>query len=135
MAGQDTLEVDALIVGGGPAGLAVAYQLRKLNKDLSIAIIEKGKEIGAHIISGAVMDPRGINELMPDWKAKGAPVENTVDDDHVLFLTKGRKFALPIVPPPLQNHGNYIISLNKFTRWFGSQVEQSGVDIFVGFSG
>src|SRR5437763_8679985 len=135
MAQRDVLEVDALIVGGGPAGLAAAYQLRKLNKDLSIAVLEKGKEIGAHIISGAVMDPRGINELMPDWKEKGGPIENPVQEDHVLFLTKSRKFALPIVPPPLQNHGNYVISLNKFTRWFGEQVEQSGVDIFAGFAG
>src|SRR6266404_366335 len=135
MSQRDTLEVDVLIVGGGPAGLAAAYHLRQLNKDLSIAILEKGKEIGAHIISGAVMDPRGINELMPDWKEKGAPIEKLVDEDHVLYLTRGRKFPLPIVPPPLQNHGNYIISLNKFVRWFGEQVEQSGVDIFAGFAG
>src|SRR5437773_4787588 len=135
MAERESLEVDVLIVGGGPAGLAAAYHLRKLNKDASIAVLEKGKEIGAHIISGAVMDPRGINELMPDWKEKGAPIENPVQEDHVLFLTKSRKFALPVVPPPLQNHGNYVISLNKFTRWFGQQVEQSSVDIFAGFAG
>jgi electron-transferring-flavoprotein dehydrogenase len=140
MSERETLEVDFLIVGGGPAGLAAAYHLRRLfneanKKDVSIAVLEKGKEIGAHIISGAVMDPRGINELMPDWKEKGAPIENAVDEDHVLFLTASSKFNLPITPPPLQNHGNYIISLNKFTRWFGEQVEQSGVDIFAGFSG
>src|SRR5215510_12434775 len=135
MAERETLEVDALIVGGGPAGLAAAYHLRQLNKDLSIAAVEKGKEIGAHIISGAGMAPRGSNELMPDWKERGAPVEEPVEEDHVLFLTKKRKLALPLVPPPLQNHGNYIISLNKFIRWFGEQVEQSGVDIFAGFSG
>jgi electron-transferring-flavoprotein dehydrogenase len=135
MSERESLEVDVLIVGGGPAGLAAAYHLRKLNKDLSIAVLEKGKEIGAHIISGAVMDPRGINELMPDWKEKGAPVEKPVDEDHVLFLTKGRKFELPIIPGPLQNHGNYIISLNKFSRWFGGEVEKSGVDIFAGFAG
>jgi len=140
MSERETLEVDFLIVGGGPAGLAAAYHLRRLfndanKKDVSIAVLEKGKEIGAHIISGAVMDPRGINELMPDWKEKGAPFEKPVDEDHVLFLTAGSKFNLPITPPPLQNHGNYIISLNKFTRWLGEQVEQSGVDIFAGFSG
>jgi electron-transferring-flavoprotein dehydrogenase len=135
MAERDVLEVDALIVGGGPAGLAAAYQLRKHNKDLSIAVLEKGKEIGAHIISGAVMDPRGITELMPDWKEKGAPIEKPVDEDHVIFLTQKGKFGLPIVPGPLQNHGNYIISLNKFTRWFGEQVEQAGVDLFAGFAG
>src|ERR1051326_4047297 len=135
MSERESLEVDVLIVGGGPAGLAAAYHLRKLNKDLSVAVLEKGKEIGAHIISGAVMDPRGINELMPDWKEKGGPIENPVDEDHVLFLTRSRKFSLPIVPPPLQNHGNYIISLNKFTRWFGEQVERGGADIFAGFAG
>src|SRR4030095_16639369 len=127
MAERDTLEVDVLVVGGGPAGLAAGYQLRKLNKDLSIAVLEKGKEIGAHIISGAVMDPRGIDELMPDWKEKGAPIEKPVEDDAVLYFTRTGKFKLPISPPPLQNHGNYIISLNKFTRWFGEQVEASGV--------
>src|SRR5215510_2581083 len=135
MAQQETLEVDVLIVGGGPAGLAAAYQLRKLNKDISVAVLEKGKEIGAHIISGAVMDPRGIEELMPDWKEKGAPIEKAVDEDHVFFLTRKGKFELPIIPPPLRNHGNYIVSLNKFTRWLSEQVEKSGVDLFAGFAG
>src|SRR5207247_8422113 len=85
--------------------------------------------------SGAVMDPPGLDELMPDWKEKGGPIENPVEEDQVVFLTENHKFSLPIVPPPLRNHGNYIISLNKFTRWFGEQVENSGVDIFAGFAG
>jgi electron-transferring-flavoprotein dehydrogenase len=131
---RETLEVDALIVGGGPAGLATAYRLRQLLKDASIAVLEKGKEIGAHILSGAVMDPRGLNELIPDWQAR-APLVRPVDDDRVLFLTKNHKFTLPITPPPLRNHGNYILSLNKLVRWLGTEVEQSGVDIFAGFAG
>jgi len=132
---RDSLEIDVLIVGAGPAGLAAAYHLRQLMKDASIAVIEKGKEIGAHILSGAVMDPRGISELMPDWKARGAPFVRPVDDDRVLYLTKGHSFKLPVTPPPLRNHGNFILSLNKLVRWLGEQVEQSGVDIFAGFPG
>ena len=140
MAERETLDVDVLIVGAGPAGLAAAYHLRQLAKqakrdDISIAVLEKGKEIGAHIISGAVMDPRGIQELMPDWKERGAPIERPVEEDRVLYLTRSGKFTLPITPAPLQNHGNFIISLNRFIRWFGQQVEQSGVDLFAGFAG
>src|SRR5688572_19520278 len=140
MSTRDSLDVDVLVVGGGPAGLAAAYHLRQLlnnagHTDTSIAVIEKGKEIGAHILSGAVMDPRGIEELMPDWKQRGAPLVRPVDEDHVLYLTRNRRFVLPITPPPLRNHGNYILSLNKFTRWLGAEVERSGVDVFAGFAG
>jgi electron-transferring-flavoprotein dehydrogenase len=137
---REVLDVDILIVGAGPAGLATAYHLGQLLKarkrsDLTIAVLEKGKEVGAHIISGAVIDPRGIEELIPDWRGRGAPIENEVDEDAVYYLTQKRKFGLPIVPPPLKNHGNVIISLNRFTRWLGSLVEESGVDVFAGFSG
>src|SRR6185503_15724633 len=105
---RDTLDVDVLIVGGGPSGLAAAYHLRQLQKDASIAVIEKGKEVGAHILSGAVMDPRGLDELIPDWRTRGVPLVRPVDEDKVLYLTKNGKFALPITPPPLRNHGNFI---------------------------
>src|SRR5262245_2025957 len=135
MSERDSLEVDVLIIGAGPAGLAAAYPARQLMKDASIAVIEKGKEVGAHILSGAVMDPRGISELMPDWRERAAPLVRPVEDDRVLFLTKGGSFKLPITPPPLDNHGNFILSLNKLVRWLGAQVEQSGVDVFAGFPG
>src|SRR5207249_6146183 len=118
MSERESLEGDVLVVGGGPAGLAAAYHLRQLKKDLSIVVLEKGKELGAHIISGAVMDPHGLDELMPGWKEKGGPIENPVEEDHVVFLTENRKFSLLIVPSQLRNHGNYIISFNKLSRWF-----------------
>jgi electron-transferring-flavoprotein dehydrogenase len=132
---RDTLEVDVLIVGAGPAGLAAAYHLRQLRKDATIAVIEKGKEVGAHILSGAVMDPRGLNELIPDWKDRGAPLFRPVEDDRVLYLTHNKQFRLPITPPPLRNHGNFILPLSRLVRWLGEQVEQSGVDLFAGFAG
>ena len=108
---RETLDVDVVIVGAGPAGLAAAYRLAELNKaaerePLSIAVLEKGKEIGSHGISGAVMDPRGIAELMPDWRERGCPVESPVTDDAFWFLTEKWKLAAPILPPPLQQEGN-----------------------------
>src|SRR5438093_6871331 len=125
MAERDTIEVDVLIVGGGPAGLAAAYHLRKLHKDASIAVLEKGKEIGAHGISGAVMDPRGINELMPDWLARGCPAI-PVTDDGFWYLTEKWKLAAPILPPPLQNEGNYVLSLGDMVRWMAPNGSEMG---------
>jgi electron-transferring-flavoprotein dehydrogenase len=143
---RETLDVDVVIVGAGPAGLAAAYKLADLirahnasdaeNKleGLSIAVLEKGKEIGSHGISGAVMDPRGIAELMPDWLERGCPVESPVTSDAFWYLTEKHKVAAPIMPPPLQNHGNYVISLSEMVRWLAPIVGDMGVDLFPEFA-
>src|SRR5215212_5950000 len=143
---RETLDVDVVIVGAGPAGLAAAYQLATLVKannespaakkleGLSIAVLEKGKEIGSHGISGAVMDPRGIAELMPDWLQRGCPIEAPVGDDAFWYLTENFKLAPPILPPPLQNHGNYVISLGEMVRWLAPIVGEMGVDLFAEFA-
>lgn len=143
---RETLDVDVVIVGAGPAGLAAAYKLAELIRvhnessaekkleGISIALLEKGKEVGAHGISGAVMDPRGITELMPDWLERGCPVESAVKTDAFWYMTENYKLAAPIMPPPLQNHGNYVISLGEMVRWLGSLVGDMGVDLFPEFA-
>src|SRR5712691_1268946 len=136
---RETLEVDVLIVGAGPAGLSAALRLAQLQKAggeaVSIAVLEKAREAGAHMLSGAVLDPSALRDLVPDFKAKGAPLATPVREDRVYFLTERRTFKFPITPPPLRNHGNYIISLNTFVKWLAGLVEAEGIDVFAGFPG
>ncbi len=137
MSERETLEVDVLIVGAGPAGLSAALRLAQLqkreNKTLTVAVLEKAREAGAHMLSGAVLDPSSLRDLVPDFQSRGAPLAAEVREDHVYFLTSSGKIAFPFVPPPLANHGNYVISLNKFIKWLAGLVEAEGVDLFTGF--
>ena len=135
MSPRESMDFDVVIVGGGPAGLAAAIRLKQLNADTSVCVLEKGSEIGAHILSGAVIDPTALNELIPDWKEKGAPLETPVTDDRFCFFTKGGAITIPhiLFPPLMSNRGNYIVSLSNLCKWLGQQAESLGVEIYPGF--
>ena len=149
---RESLEMDVVFVGAGPANLSGALHLSRLITqhntavesgtregkplgEIQIGVIEKGSAVGAHILSGAVMDPKGLAELIPDFVEQGAPLESPVNDDQFLYLTKSRAIRSPINPPPLNNHGYYIVSLNRLTAWLGEKCEEAGVNIFPEFPG
>jgi electron-transferring-flavoprotein dehydrogenase len=130
---RESMEFDTVIVGAGPAGLAAAIRLKQLAPDATVCVVEKGSEVGAHILSGAVIEPRALDELLPDWRTQETPLKTSATEDRFYFLTETKAYKLP-TPPQMHNHGNFIVSLGDVVRWLGAQAEALGVEIYPGFA-